>query len=77
MPKRQLQGRVVSDKMDKTIVVSVERWQTHPRYGRRYRAHSKYKAHDEQNTYKEGDSVLIEEVKPLSKDKRWRVVAKG
>ena len=76
MPKRLLKGIVVSDKMDKTRVVRVETLKTHPKYKRRYRSHKKYKAHDEKNEYTTGDKVLIEESRPLSKDKRWIIVKK-
>lgn len=72
--KRTLKGVVVSDKMDKTIVVLVERLKQHPRYKKRYKAHKKYKAHDPENKYKKGDKVVIQESKPLSKDKKWIVV---
>ncbi|MCH7828361.1 30S ribosomal protein S17 [Patescibacteria group bacterium] len=74
MPKRQLTGIVVSDKMQKTRVVQVERLKTHPKYKRRYRSHEKYKAHDEQSEYHTGDKVIIEEMRPMSKDKRWNIV---
>lgn len=77
MPKRTLSGKVVSDKMDKTIVVQVERFTTHPKYLRRIRVHERYKAHDEKNEYHKGDTVIIEEARPMSKDKRWNVVSKG
>jgi small subunit ribosomal protein S17 len=76
MVKRQLQGIVVSDKMDKTVVVKVERIKEHKKYKKRYRVHKKYKAHDEKNEYKVGDKVIIEETRPLSKEKRWRVIRK-
>ena len=65
-------GRVVSDRMDKTIVVSVERLARHPLYKRVIRLTSKFKAHDETNTARTGDTVLIEESRPLSATKRWR-----
>jgi small subunit ribosomal protein S17 len=68
-------GRVVSDKMDKTIVVSVERMTRHPLYKRVIRQTSKFKAHDETNEAHVGDSVLIEESRPLSATKRWRLVS--
>lgn len=74
MPKKRLIGVVVSDKMDKTVVVKVERWKEHPLYRKRIKRHKKYKAHDEYNKYKVGDVVVIEECRPLSKEKRWRVV---
>jgi small subunit ribosomal protein S17 len=67
-------GRVVSDKMDKTIVVSVERLARHPLYKRVIRLSTKFKAHDEGNTAHVGDTVLIEESRPLSATKRWRLV---
>jgi len=73
MAKKTLQGVVVSDKMDKTIVVEVGHLKKHPRYGKRYEVHKKYKVHDENNEYEEGDEVIIKECRPISKDKRWRV----
>lgn len=73
-PKRTLRGIVVSDKMDKTIVVLVERTKEHPRYRRRYKVSKKYKAHDPNNQYKVGDKVAIEESRPISRDKRWIVL---
>ncbi len=72
----KLQGKVISDKMDKTVVVEVERVKEHPRYKKRYKVHKKYKAHDEKEEYKIGDVVVIEETRPISKDKRWRVIGK-
>ncbi len=72
--KRTLKGMVVSDKMDKTIVVLVERLKQHPRYKKRYKIHKKYKAHDQENKYKIGDKVVIQESKPMSKDKKWIVI---
>jgi small subunit ribosomal protein S17 len=68
-------GRVVSDKMDKTIVVSVERLTRHPLYKRVMKASNKFAAHDEANEAKIGDTVLIEESRPLSATKRWRLVS--
>ena len=76
MPKRQLTGKIVSDKMQKTVVVRVERIKIHPKYKKRYKFHNKYKAHDEKREYKVGDTVVIEECKPISKDKKWRVIKK-
>jgi small subunit ribosomal protein S17 len=76
MPKRTLTGIVVSDKMDKTVVVRVERIKEHPIYRRRYKLHTKYKAHDESNQYKTGEKVVIQECKPFSKDKKWEAVSK-
>ena len=67
-------GRVVSDKMDKTRVVAVERFIRHPRYQRVVRKTMRFKAHDEGNVTHVGDTVLIVETRPLSKDKRWRVI---
>ncbi len=72
--KKILKGTVVSDKMDKTIVVLVERIKQHPRYKKRYRIFKKYKAHDSENKYKIGDKVQIQESKPISKDKKWIVL---
>jgi small subunit ribosomal protein S17 len=66
-------GTVVSDKMDKTVVVEVETWVRHPLYGRIVRRTKKYKAHDEHNECKVGDKIRLAETRPLSKDKRWRV----
>ena len=71
-----LSGIVVSDKMDKTVVVSVSRFVKHPKYGKFYKINKKYKAHDEENKYKIGDKVEITETRPISKDKRFRVVNK-
>ena len=68
-------GRVVSDKMDKTIVVSVERLTRHPLYKRVMKASTKFAAHDERNEARIGDTVLIEESRPLSATKRWRLVS--
>ena len=67
-------GRVVSDKMDKTIVVAVETKVRHPLYGKTVNRTTKFKAHDENNEDRFGDRVLIMETRPLSKDKRWRLV---
>ena len=74
--KRRLKGVVIRDKMQKTVVVNVTRLKKHPKYLKYYKVSHRFKAHDENNEYKEGDRVVIEEVRPLSKDKRWRVVAK-
>jgi small subunit ribosomal protein S17 len=74
MPKRVLQGTVVSDKNDKTVVVKVERRFTHPLFKKTVRRSKKYKAHDESNQFKVGDSVFIQESAPISKDKCWVVV---
>lgn len=67
-------GRVVSDKMDKTIVVAVETYKKHPLYGKRVKYTKKFKAHDAENKAKVGDIVKIMETRPLSKEKRWRLV---
>ena len=74
MQKNILKGIVISDKMDKTVVVSVSRFVKHPLYGKFYKVSKKYKAHDESNKYKVGDSVEIVETRPISKDKRFSVV---
>ena len=74
MPKRSLQGVVVSDKQDKTLVVRVERRFTHPQLKKTIRRSKKYHAHDESNEYHTGDTVWIEEHRPISKLKRWTVV---
>lgn len=73
---RTKKGIVVSDKMDKTRVVEVKRLKLHPKYRKRYIVSKRYKAHDEKNQYKIGDKVLIAETRPLSREKRWRVVAR-
>ena len=62
--------------MQKTVVVQVERIKEHPKYKRRYKVHKKYKAHDEKGEYHIGDKVVIEESKPMSKDKKWKVIKK-
>jgi len=73
--KRKIKmGRVVSNKMDKTVVVTVESYRPHPLYKKQVRRIKKFKAHDEQNSCHIGDVVRIEETRPLSKEKRWRVV---
>ena len=74
MPKRVLQGTVVSDKTDKTVVVLVERQVPHPLYGKIIRRTSKVKVHDESNSAGIGDLVVISETRPLSATKRWRLV---
>ncbi|WCT72950.1 30S ribosomal protein S17 [Sphingomonas naphthae] len=76
MPKRVLTGIVVSDKTDKTVVVSVERRVKHPLYGKIIKRSKKYHAHDEGNVFKEGETVRIEECKPISKLKTWTVLSK-
>jgi len=72
--KRKFNGIVLSDKMDKTRVVSVESVKIHPVYKKRYKVNKKYKVHDEKNLYKVGDKVGFTECRPLSKDKRWRMI---
>ena len=76
MSKHKLTGIVISDKMQNTVVVKVERIKKHPKYKKRYTVSKKYKAHDEKEEYKIGDRIIIEECRPLSKDKRWRIVGK-
>ena len=72
--KKKLKGVVVSDKMDKTIVVLVGKIKKHPKYKKYYKVRKKYKAHDPENKYKIGDKVVIQECRPISKDKRWVVL---
>ena len=74
MPKRVLTGTVVSDKTDKTVVVRVERRVKHPLYAKIIKLSKKYHAHDEGNEFKEGETVRIEETRPISKLKTWRVL---
>lgn len=76
MPKRKLVGTIISNKMQKTVVVEVERIKEHPKYKRRYKVHKKYKAHYDEGEFSMGDKVIIEESRPISKDKRWRVIKK-
>ena len=71
--RKSLSGKVVSDKMDKTVVVEVSSLVQHPTYKKFVRRRKRYKAHDETNQYQIGDVVNIEETRPMSKDKRWRV----
>ena len=73
---KKTKGVVVSDKMAKTIVVEVGRYTKHPLYGKYIKKRKRYKVHDEKKEYKVGDKVLIEETKPISKDKHWKVVGK-
>jgi small subunit ribosomal protein S17 len=72
--KRKFNGVVTSDKMDKTRVVTVEIVKIYPKYGKRYKINKKFKVHDEKNKYKAGDRVEFVECRPLSKDKRWRMI---
>ncbi len=74
MPKRILVGTIVSDKTDKTVVVKVERKVKHPMYGKIIRRSKKYHAHDEENTFHTGEVVRIEETRPMSKLKTWKVI---
>jgi small subunit ribosomal protein S17 len=74
MPRRVITGKVVSDKMTKTIVVAVETTKAHHRYKKMVKHTTKFKAHDEENSAKEGDIVRIEESRPLSRDKRWSLL---
>lgn len=74
--KRTLEGVVLSDKMDKTIVVNVEKVKVHPKYNKRYKSSTHYQVHDEKNQFKIGDKVKFIECRPLSKNKRWRVLSK-
>ena len=76
MPKRQLTGNIISVKTPKTAVVQVESIKEHPKYKKRFKRHKKYKAHFEEGEYKTGDRVIIEECRPISKDKRWKIVKK-
>ncbi len=71
---RKLEGIIVSDKMQKTRIVAVERFKRHPKYKKYYRVTARFKAHDEENAYHAGDKIIMEETRPLSKDKRWKIV---
>lgn len=77
MPRRVLQGRVVSDKADKTVVVRVDRRVVHPVYGKTVKTSKRYMAHDPDNRFKIGDFVTIRECRPLSARKRWEVLVEG
>ncbi|MFO0744010.1 MAG: 30S ribosomal protein S17 [Candidatus Paceibacterota bacterium] len=74
--RKKIDGVVVSDKMDKTVVVNAQRFVKHKKYGKFYKIDKKYKAHDENNEYKVGDKVTIEETRPISKDKNFKVLKK-
>jgi small subunit ribosomal protein S17 len=74
--KRRLEGTVVSDKMQKTRVVQVNSMRKHPKYLKYYKTSRRMKAHDETNQYKVGDQVVIEETRPLSREKRWVIISK-
>lgn len=71
---KRLKGTIVSDKMDKTVVVEVSRLKKHAKYERRFKVSKRYKAHNPENVHKLGEVVWIEECRPLSRDKRWRVL---
>ena len=77
MPKRIMTGTIVSDKADKTVVVKIERRVKHPLYGKIIRRSKRYHAHDENNMFKLGDAVRIEETRPFSKLKTWRVLGRS
>ena len=74
--KRQLIGTIVSDAMNKTRIVSVDRLKKHPRYGKYYTVTTRYAAHDADNSYRKGDVVIIEETRPMSARKRWIIVSR-
>jgi small subunit ribosomal protein S17 len=74
--KRRIEGVVVSDKMQKTRVVEVNSMKKHPKYLKYYKVSNRFKAHDEDNAYKVGDQVTIEETRPLSREKRWKIIKK-
>jgi small subunit ribosomal protein S17 len=74
--KRNITGIVVSDKMQKTRVVAVSRLKKHPKYLKYYTVTTKFKAHDENNEYKTGETVVIEESRPLSREKRWTIIGR-
>lgn len=73
---KKLKGIVVSDKVDKTVVVFVTRFKKHPKYKKYIKRSKKYKVHDEKNEYKKGDKVIIQECRPISKDKHFKVIEK-
>ena len=73
--KRAFQGTVVSDKMDKTVVVRIDRVKVHPKYKKRYKVSKRFKVHDPENRCKVGDKVTIAECRPLSKGKRWKIIS--
>ena len=73
---RILKGIIVSDKMMKPRVVEITRLKQHPKYKKYYKVTKKYKAHDENNEYKTGDKVIMQEIRPMSKDKRWKIIKK-
>ena len=75
--KRTLKGTVVSDKMQKTVIVEIVRLTKNLKYKKYFKVSKRYKAHDEKNEYHTGDKVLIQEAKPMSKEKRWKVISKN
>jgi len=77
MPKQRLTGEIVSDKMQKTVVVEVERIKENIKYNKQYKIHKRFKAHDENREFKTGDIVIIEECMPISKDKKWKVIGRA
>jgi small subunit ribosomal protein S17 len=74
--RQQLTGTVVSDKMQKTVVVKIDIHKRHPKYKKSYTVSRRFKAHDEANEYKVGDKVVIESIRPMSKDKKFKVLSK-
>ncbi len=72
--KRTLKGIIVSDKMENTVVVQVTRVKTHPIYRKQYKASTKFMVHDDSGDHKKGDEVIIEETRPMSKNKRWKII---
>lgn len=72
---RTLKGTVVSAKMQKTVVVRVDTLKSHPKYGKHYRASKTFKVHDEKGEYRGGDIIIMQETRPLSKEKRWKAIA--
>lgn len=75
--RRKFEGTVVSDKMQKTVVVAVTRRKKHPKYKKYFNVTGRFKAHDETNQYHTGDKVVIQEIRPLSKDKKWVVIGRA
>ena len=76
MSKKELTGKIISDKMQKTVVVKVETIKEHPKYKQKYKTHKNYKAHIDGIEAKTGENVIIRECKPISKDKKWEVIKK-
>ncbi len=74
MPKRQFEGTIISDKMTDTVVVRVTKIKQHKKYQKRFNVYKKYKAHSKASDVKIGDNVIIQECRPISKDKKWRVI---